>query len=79
MDKFRTYILGAWNSATIWFNTSFLVLLSLAMADPLLHSWLVKNNFWWVIVVSNLLLRIKTGESLEQKGKRGFWGNASKD
>ena len=71
--KIVAYLLGAWNSATIWFNTSFLVLLSLAMADPLLHTWLVSNNLWWVIVIGNLLLRIKTDKGLEEKG------NVSKD
>ena len=58
---------GAWNSATIWFNTTGIVLLTVAVADPTVKQLLVEHGALWVLAVGNLILRVKTTQSLEDK------------
>ena len=74
LDTLKTYLWGIWNSWTCWFNTAGIILLSVSLADPLLNKWLIENNFMWVVIVGNIVLRFKTDEGIKQKGKRGFWG-----
>ena len=51
-------------SWTIWFNTTGIALLSIAMLEPSLLEWLNTNNFSYLIVVGNILLRFKTKSSV---------------
>jgi len=57
----------ALKSWTIWINTTGVLLLTVAMSEPLLMSWLNDNNFSYVIVIANLLLRFKTNSALSEK------------
>lgn len=67
MEKFKDKLKGAWNSSTIWFNTTGIVLLSVAMAEPLVAQWLLDNGFMWVLAVGNVVLRFKTTTDLAGK------------
>jgi len=67
IDKIKKQLKGAWHSATIWFNSTGLVLLTLAMNEPMVMSYLQDNNFIIVIITGNMILRFKTTQGLEQK------------
>jgi len=67
MDKFKKQVRGAWNSFTIWWNASWLLLLTLATNEPLLLEYLTEHGLVLVIITGNVILRFKTNQGLENK------------
>ena len=67
MDKIKARLKGALKSLTIWFNTTGVLLLGVAMAEPMVATYLVANNFSAILIVGNLLLRFKTTSDLKDK------------
>ena len=67
MHTLSEQIKGAWKSWTIWFNTVGLLLLTSALAEPLVLEYLEDNNLMVIILVGNVLLRFKTNTGLEKK------------
>jgi len=63
MDKLK----GAYKSFTIWFNSVGLLLLSLAVTDPLLVEYMGEHGLILVVITGNMLLRFKTSDSLADK------------
>jgi len=63
LDKLK----GAYKSLTIWFNTSGLILLSVALADPTLRQFLTDNNMMMYFAIGNIILRFKTNSNLADK------------
>lgn len=67
MKKLKAQLKNAYLSLTIWFNTVGIVLLSAAMADPMVATYLTANGLTWIIIIGNVLLRFKTSKGLESK------------
>jgi len=63
IDKLK----GAYKSFTIWFNSVGLLLLSLAVTDPLLVEYMGEHGLILVVITGNMLLRFKTSDSLADK------------
>jgi len=58
---------GSYKSLTIWFNTIGLVLITSALAEPLVLEYMQENDLMVVILLGNVLLRFKTNTGLEGK------------
>ena len=67
MNTLKEQIKGAWKSWTIWFNTIGLVLITSALAEPLVLEYMQENDLMVVILLGNVLLRFKTNTGLEGK------------
>lgn len=67
MDKIKAQIKQAYKSWTVWFNAVGMLLLSSALADPMVLEYLTDNGFMLVILVGNVVLRFKTSKGLEEK------------
>ena len=63
IDKLK----GAYKSFTIWFNSVGLLLLSLAVTDPLLVEYMGEHGLILVVITGNMILRFKTSDSLADK------------
>jgi hypothetical protein len=50
-------------SITLWFNTTGLLVLGIAMSDPLLTKWMMDEGFMAFVIIANILLRFKTERS----------------
>ena len=68
LSTLKAKLRGSYKSLTIWFNSTGIVLLTAAMSEPLLHEWLIENNFSVIWLLGNLIIRIfKTSSALEDK------------
>jgi len=54
-------------SSTIWFNLVGAGILGGLLLDPVVTSWLMNNGFTYVLVLGNILLRLKTDKPVEDK------------
>ena len=56
-----------YKSSTIWFNLVGIGILSGLLLDPVVTSWLMSNGFTYVLVLGNMILRLKTDKPIEDK------------
>lgn len=68
MQKLKDQIKQAYKSWTIWFNATGILILSAALAEPLVLEYLDEKGFMVVILIGNTILRFKTNKGLEDKG-----------
>ena len=67
LKTIKDYLYGCLVSLTIWFNGTGMVILSIALTEPVLLTWLTAHGFVYLIFLGNILLRFKTQESLKDK------------
>jgi len=67
MQKIIAQIQNSYKSWTVWFNTTGLLLLSIALSEPLLLKYATSHGFVHIIIIGNVLLRFKTSKGLEHK------------
>ena len=65
--KLKAQLKKAHHSLTIWFNTVGIVMLTAAMADPLVATFLLDNGFTWILIIGNIIIRFRTAKALEDK------------
>ncbi len=70
-ENIKQQIKGAWNSWTIWFNSVGVVLLTLAMNEPMIMHYLEGEGFIIVLIIGNMILRFKTTQALGDKANAG--------
>jgi len=68
INTVEKYLVGAFISFTMWFNTIGVAILASSLADPTLLAFLTERGFIWIIVLGNIVLRVKTDKSLKDKG-----------
>jgi len=65
--KLKAQLKKAHRSLTLWFNTVGIVMLTAAMVDPMVATFLTANGFTWILIIGNIVIRFRTAKALEDK------------
>lgn len=67
MKKLLNKLKRAHKSLTIWFNAIGAGVLSVLIVEPTLITFLNEHNLSYILIIGNLLLRLKTNADLSSK------------